>query len=49
MEDLPAAAAARPGAIAADAVADAVDSAELVGVDVEQPAGVGAGSGSPAA
>jgi hypothetical protein len=37
MEDLPAAATAGPGALAGDAVADAVDPAELLGVDVEQP------------
>jgi hypothetical protein len=42
VQDFPAAMAAGPGAIAGDAVADAVDPAELLGVDVEQLAGAGA-------
>ena len=39
VQDFPAAATAGPGAIAGDAVADAVDATELLGVDVEQPPG----------
>ena len=42
MEDLPAAMAAAAGAITGDAVADALDAAELLGIDVQQLAGAGA-------
>jgi hypothetical protein len=42
MQDLPAGTASGVAPVAGDAVADAVDAAELLGVDVEQRAGAGA-------